>query len=654
MATRRAPLADVPNKINSPFKNAATVGGKRTRAADLKDTAYGQPPTKKQVIELLDNEVENVDPKKRGAVSVIAAAEPFASKRISNGQPSAFEKKLAAARERKPATQQRAETSQKGSVEYEQVRQWQRHYKRQFPSFVFYFDAVPDDVRHKAMKTIRALGATEEKFFSKAVTHVVTTRQIPAETVNHNAPATQNGHGRGDTISRGLQQAAVHHDVKKPTQLLDANLQRRTQSAGLQLSQVIEPKKTLTQSVDILHRARDLKIKIWALEKLQRVLKTLTEGDANMKATNQRTPADDEATWENTNALQQMIRNEKVLNSVDHDMAEFKGYYIYVHDMDEKYKPTMTRDYNRTAQKENGKWPQFRLSALGRCPFVEDPQHVKRIQLEEEVAKKETVETQRKTRNATAITQDRQPQALAECEPNLRRSPRKQSQDLKLSTAKPLDPPRLPPIRRQSSIDIDTPVGLYGSTQVQARGLPRMAGGQPIASGIQPSNVTSAIRSQAISSAAISSTAPTGRRIPDSKEVAALKRRVLERGPSNLSTQSVPSSYMNDMRAVLNQEREPPPRAAKRKAQETLGVVHEDEEMYQDEPCRRAQAKPAKRSKKLEKEPKPGYCENCHDKFDDFDQHIQSRKHRKFALTDSNWKELDALLSQLKRPHKEY
>lgn len=35
-------------------------------------------------------------------------------------------------------------------------------------------------------------------------------------------------------------------------------------------------------------------------------------------------------------------------------------------------------------------------------------------------------------------------------------------------------------------------------------------------------------------------------------------------------------------------------------------------------------------------------------------QHIQSRKHRKFAVTADNWKELDALLGQLKRPHKDH
>ncbi|KAI7326278.1 hypothetical protein KC315_g7604 [Hortaea werneckii] len=107
------------------------------------------------------------------------------------------------------------------------------------------------------------------------------------------------------------------------------------------------------------------------------------------------------------------------------------------------------------------------------------------------------------------------------------------------------------------------------------------------------------------------------------------------------------------MRAALNGDNEPPPRAAKRKAQETLGVVNEDEEDYDRGKRPSKQRKPVPRRRKpVERDPKPGYCENCRDKFDDFDEHIQSRKHRKFAMTQDNWKELDELLGKLKRPHK--
>lgn len=45
-----------------------------------------------------------------------------------------------------------------------------------------------------------------------------------------------------------------------------------------------------------------------------------------------------------------------------------------------------------------------------------------------------------------------------------------------------------------------------------------------------------------------------------------------------------------------------------------------------------------------EKESKPGYCENCRIKYDNFDDHINSGRHRRFALDDSNFKEIDNLI----------
>ena len=90
-----------------------------------------------------------------------------------------------------------------------------------------------------------------------------------------------------------------------------------------------------------------------------------------------------------------------------------------------------------------------------------------------------------------------------------------------------------------------------------------------------------------------------------------LRRKVFT--PSN----GVASSYANNVRAAINNERDPPPRAAKRKAQETLGVVREDD-AGEDE--NQVKANAPKRKKAVEKDPKPGYCENCRDKFDDFDE----------------------------------
>jgi regulatory subunit for Cdc7p protein kinase len=171
MASRRAPLATMPNAVNSPFRTTQSVAGKRTRA-QLGENVYGQPPAKKQLLDANGEGGENVDPLKRTAtvISNEKLDEPFLSKRTSTAPPTAFERKLASVREKKPAQQpqqpqqlQRADRSQalKGD-NLENVRQWQRHYRRQFPQFVFYFDSVPDDVRQKAIRQVRSLGAVSD------------------------------------------------------------------------------------------------------------------------------------------------------------------------------------------------------------------------------------------------------------------------------------------------------------------------------------------------------------------------------------------------------------------------------------------------------------------------------------------------------------
>lgn len=621
MASRRQPLTNIPHAVNSPVRNVAVTGinGKRTRAqaGEPRDAAHGQPPAKKQIITIQDEKSENVDPSRRSGVAAatLDKADEFFSKR-STAPETAFQRKLAAAREKKQVPQQRAEPAPKQTADnLESIRQWKRHYKRQFPQFVFYFEGVPEDVRVKTARQFQSLGAREEKFFSKAVTHVITTRQIPPELAN-TSPDEDPKYSSGEAKTT---QPSTLAQQQRTTSLLDANLQRRAQIQAAANAHDVDPRRPQANNADILSRARALGIKIWALEKVQRVLRTMLETDTDDQPPAQDTrshiTASKSATRPGKDAdLEQLLRNEKINGPADRDltvaaqdMVQLKGCYIYIHDMDEKTKPVMVRDYNKPANKEQGKWPQFRLTPIGRCPFVEDPAHTKKLQQQEREADKASKEAaQRKSR------------ALADRNANLRRSPRKVAAPVDGDLAKPLAPPKQIPAKRQSSAEGMPP--LFGSAQQSLRSLPRMIGGEPVASGLQHSNVTSAIRSQAISSAAISSTAAgVNKRVSDSKEVNALKRKVLERGNSTTSNFSMPTSYMNDVRAALNDDNNPPPRAAKRKAQETLGVLHEDDEDNADN-IRPAHRRPAPRKKKpVQKEPKPGYCENCRDKFDDFD-----------------------------------
>lgn len=320
--------------------------------------------------------------------------------------------------------------------------------------------------------------------------------------------------------------------------------------------------------------------------------------------------------------LQQLLRNEKVTGPADRDMAvaaqdtvQLRGHYIYIHDMDERTKPVMVRDYPKVAHKEEGKWPQFRLTPIGRCPFVEDVSHTRKLAMQGQQKERAAPPRTRSRAAAMDATVPSQHAMLTERQANVRRSPRKQDPTDEVS--KPLDPPKGIPAKRQNSIDTGSMPALFGSAQANMRAHTRFIGGEPVASGVQPSNITSAIRSQIVSSTAISSTAP-GARVGTSKEIHALKRKVLERGASTTSNGTIHSSYLNDMRAAINGDRQPPQRAAKRKAQETLGHIHEDPEA-EDEAGRGRHAQPARKKIVVERELKPGYCENCRDKFDDFE-----------------------------------
>lgn len=154
MSTTRRPLADVPNAVNSPHRGGL-LATKRPRPANSQfDRSFSQPPLKKQLLSRGNGECRS--PQKFVYQSA-EAKELFTRKNTS--QPSAFERKLAAVRE-KPVAQPNPKISRRYTAEcIESVRQWQRHYRKVFPKFVFYFDHVTEEVRQRCAKQVALLGA---------------------------------------------------------------------------------------------------------------------------------------------------------------------------------------------------------------------------------------------------------------------------------------------------------------------------------------------------------------------------------------------------------------------------------------------------------------------------------------------------------------
>lgn len=568
--SNRIPLANIQNATNSPLRPTAIGGKRKSHASEQRDNLYGQPPSKKHIVA-----VDDAESRRHGLI------------RRSGAPATALTRKLEAAREHK-APQRVEKVQQRVNGDIDTIRQWQRHYRRLFPTFKFYFDNVSSTTKDKIMSKATILGSREVAFFSKEATHVITTRPIPADI---------------DSSS------STHKNTIDPSQLGNAR----------SVFDVAVNKPT-SRGDTILYKAKELGMKIWSVDKIQRMIDTMFNKETGEDPTSMQMRQSAAIQQKGRPAdLQRLLQNEKMDRDyilASQDLVSVRGYYIYVHDMDEATRPVMIREYQKV-EKEKGKWPQFRASGNGRCPFVDDPNFGRRQQEEQEARRLQKAAAAPRTRAASAIEQKL---ALGENN-NLTRRPSAPATYITMEEedSKPLDPPKAIPVKRTNT---DGAPPMFGSAQANIRAMPRFIAGEPIASGMQATNITSAIRSQMISSTAA---AP---RAGNSKEVNALKRKVLEKNSvPSANTNSGHSSAMNDVRAMLNQEHVPPIRAAKRKAQETLGFIHEDGEAE-----RHAKKVAAlRRRKTAEKELKPGYCENCREKFNDFDE-VRTRNPWLYAL----------------------
>ena len=136
----------------------------------MQELQNGQPPQKRQMLE------EDVDGHTIQRGSLVSNEGRVFTRRNLN-PPTAFEQKLhvaaaEAARERERESRLRSVRSgksEKGNAE--SMRVWREHYKQTFPTYVFYFDSVPEDIRARAAKQIARFGAVSPNSFPFVLTH---------------------------------------------------------------------------------------------------------------------------------------------------------------------------------------------------------------------------------------------------------------------------------------------------------------------------------------------------------------------------------------------------------------------------------------------------------------------------------------------------
>lgn len=482
------------------------------------------------------------------------------------------------------------------------------------------------------------------------MTHVITLREIPTNTDTGDAAevastSTTSTGSHPHTNLRTIDPSVLDQEnddhaqqtLSKGQFTFEATTSRR---APINNVREVEQRRSHSGNADILVKAKEMGMKVWQLEKFQRMIRTMLETPAESQPpqTLRSRTATAATRTQREPELSRMLRNERVNGPSDRDstiasneMTTFKGPYIYIRDMDERTKPIMVRDYARPAKGEMGDWPQFQGVSAGRCPFVPEvtKDDVDKLKAREEDTQAQ-IESETLSVPVTRSAVPRKDKQPAKVNDIARRAPLRE-------TNAAINVPRLPPPSPQkASIREFCPPPptvaskALNSAQVQQAAQnqtyppQRLFGGEPAASGLHQSNITSAIRSQMISSTA----AQPGAKAGTSREVHGLKRKVLEKntapGPTHAQTRhSAVESAAVRPALVTRQTRQQVQQYAQQK------LVQQGEESTESEPedvcLAEGVRKPGQRVKKssLEKETrigqKPGYCENCREKYEDFD-----------------------------------
>ena len=154
--SRRMPLASLANATNSPHRPLTNSGSKRPRSLANISQQENEPPQKRLAVERSARDTNNSATPRREPQPTTAEGRVFERGHGDSGS-TAFQRRLVAARDKNAGLRVTK------NVEYpskeESIRTWQRHYRKLFPSFSFYFDGLSEDTRSRFLRQITSLGA---------------------------------------------------------------------------------------------------------------------------------------------------------------------------------------------------------------------------------------------------------------------------------------------------------------------------------------------------------------------------------------------------------------------------------------------------------------------------------------------------------------
>ncbi|ANB15093.1 protein serine/threonine kinase activating protein DBF4 [Sugiyamaella lignohabitans] len=508
----------------------------------------------------------------------------------------------------------------------EELRRWKEQWRKIMQSSVIYFDGIDQQNVDKVRGHLTSLGTQIQPFFERQVTHLVTKRST---------------------------------SVDYP-------------------------------STDVITKAKLLEMKVWSFDKLIRFLTHLL-GSSPLER----------AFQPSTTNLSKLLKQEKLIGPSDRDMnaptdsfKTFKGPYLLIWDPTHCFRPTLYKEFVKVVNDGEGDWPQFRQTPLGQCPFIYlSPKQIQMLEERSQERRKNLLSRQEcGDREDEIEILDNAPGD--DDEDNLGMDPddeeqvteetigkrRRQGQDdgdidlLTAATTRDIVEARYNEVSNGSLVSHAQPPHkkhiVDNSLQATYNTASRFY--ELAASGVNRSNMTSAVKSVAQSASGQSGTstlaggnglAATVAQVP-SRELANLQRKVLSRpsasvfGPieeakeysqsaslglnqDTAGTTGGNSSAHNSVSSRASGFAVRPSVPSKLDAQAAAAAAMSYKKKA-PEPVRRAESK-------TQAKKRVGFCENCQIQFDDFDLHIISKRHRRFACDDQNFLTLDSIIGELQR-----
>ncbi|KAK9727875.1 Cdc7p-Dbf4p kinase complex regulatory subunit [Basidiobolus ranarum] len=199
------------------------------------------------------------------------------------------------------------------------VAVWAKAYRKAFPTFLFYFDEIEENVIQDMRYQIQRLGGKIEPFFSSKVTHLI---------------ICQNKSGDSKLIGAG-----------KPSRAMSFS------------SPSSKTSKTATAS-KLAQNAGKWGIKVWTTQKLFNILRHLLKSPMSNLSSK---PLDD------------VLRDEKVFGISPHSSTHvhyLRQIYLLVEDTTKTHKPIAVREYLAGNESGTTPWPKLYRNTEGKCPFI--------------------------------------------------------------------------------------------------------------------------------------------------------------------------------------------------------------------------------------------------------------------------------------------